>query len=205
MGAFDILNIPESILPIEEYFESMDLTELEKKKRKDFAYEVEDIILYIFSLFSVMKKYNRINKEFIISQLKERYSEVVLQYMNIDKYLDGYITDFSEETVDVTFRHIDEPFYLSEDRSILICENEANSIYNYKKFSDAKKVGKKRKRWITERDNKVRETHAEVNGLTIPIKEPFVVGNSLMMFPKDRSLNAEMEQIANCRCTIQYI
>lgn len=205
MGVFDILNIPESILPIEEYFESMDLTELEKKKRRDFAYEVEDIMLYIFSLFSVMKKYNRINKEFIISQLKERYSEVILQYMDIDKYLDGYITDFSEETVDVTFKHIDEPFYLSEDRGILIAENEANGVFNYQEYADAISSGKKRKRWITERDDKVRETHAEVNGLTIPIKEPFVVGNSLMMFPKDRSLNAEMEQIANCRCTIQYI
>lgn len=204
MGVFDILNIPESILPIEEYFESMDLTELEKKKRKNFAFEVEDIILYIFSLFSVMKQYKRINKEFIISQLKERYSEVVLQYMDIDEYLGRYIEDFSQETVDVTLRHIDELFYLSDDRGLLIATNEGNSIFNYQEYADAIKAGKKRKRWITERDDKVRETHSEVNGLTIPIKEPFVVGNSLMMYPKDRSLNAEMEQIANCRCTIQY-
>lgn len=205
MGLFDVLNTPESILPIEEYFESMDLTELEKKKRKNFAYEVEDVILYIFSLFSVMKQYNSINREFIISQLKERYSEIVLQYMDIDKYLDDYIANFSQETVDVTLRHIDEPFYLSNDRNLLIATNEGNSVFNYQEYSDAVKAGKKRKRWVTERDDKVRETHAEVNGLTIPIKEPFVVGNSLMMFPKDRSLNAEMEQIANCRCTIQYI
>lgn len=205
MGLFDVLNTPESILPIEEYFESMDLTELEKKKRKNFAYEVEDVILYIFSLFSVMKQYNRINREFIVSQLKERYSEIVLQYMDIDRYLDNYIANFSQETVDVTLRHIDEPFYLSNDRSLLICENEANGVFNYQEYSDAVKAGKKRKRWITERDDKVRETHAEINGLTIPINEPFVVGNSLMLFPKDTSLNAEMEQIANCRCIIQYI
>lgn len=205
MGVFDALNIPESILSIDEYFDEMDLTQAEKKKRKAFAKEIEEAMLYIFTLFSIMKQYNRINKEFIISQLKERYSEIVLQYMNIDKYLEDYISNFSQETVDVTLRHIDEPFYLSNDRSLLICENEANGVFNYQEYSDAVKAGKKRKRWNTEKDDKVRKTHAELNGLTIPIKEPFVVGNSLMMFPKDTSLNAEMEQIAGCRCTIQYI
>ena len=124
--------------------------------------------------------------------------------MDIDKYLEDYISNFSEETVDVTLRHINEPFYLSDDRSLLIAESEANGVFNYQEFSEAVKAGKTRKRWITERDNKVRETHAEVNGIAIPINEPFVVGNSLMMFPKDTSLNAEMEQIANCRCTIKY-
>lgn len=204
MGVFDILNIPESILPIEEYFESMDLTELEKKKRRDFAFEVEDVILYIFSLFSVMRKYNNVNREFIISQLKDRYSEIVSKHMDIDKYIDDYIEEFSEETVDVTLRHIDKPFYLSEDRSVLISENEANSIYNYQEYSDAVKAGKKKKRWKTERDDRVRKTHAEVNGMTIPIKKGFLVGDSLMLFPKDTSFGASMEEIANCRCTIKY-
>lgn len=205
MREFDILNTGESILSISEYFDEMDLTEIEKEKRKEFAQSMEEIMLFIFTLFSVMKQYNRMNKELIISQLQSRYSEIVLQYMEIGKYLEDYISDFAEETVDVTLRHIDEPFYLSDDRSLLISENEANGVFNYQEFSEAVKSEKTRKRWITERDNKVRETHAEVNGITIPINEPFVVGDSLMMFPKDTSLNAEMEQIANCRCTIKYL
>ena len=204
MILFDELGASQSILSIDEYFDEMDLTEIEKKKRKAFAGDFLDVMLFIFTLFSVMKQYNRTNKEFIISQLKLRYSEIVLQYMDIDRYLEDCISDFSEETVDVTLRHIDEPFYLSDDRSLLIAENEANGVFNYQEFSEAVKAGKTRKRWITERDDKVRKTHAEVNGITIPINEPFVVGDSLMMFPKDASLNAEMEQISNCRCTIKY-
>ena len=204
MGLFDELGASQSILSIDEYFNEMDLTEAEKEKRKEFAESMEETMLFIFTLFSVMKQYNRMNKKFIISQLRSRYSEIVLQYMDIDKYLEDYISNFSEETVDVTLRHINEPFYLSDDRSLLIAESEANGVFNYQEFSEAVKAGKTRKRWITERDNKVRETHAEVNGIAIPINEPFVVGNSLMMFPKDTSLNAEMEQIANCRCTIKY-
>lgn len=205
MRLFDELGTSQSIISIDEYFDEMDLTEIEKKNRKAFAENMEEAMLFIFVLFSVMKQYNRINKEFIISQLQSKYSEIVLQYMDIDKYIEDYIQNFSEETVDVTLRHIDEPFYLSDDRSLLISENESNSIFNYQEFSEAIKKGKTRKRWITERDNKVRETHAEVNGITIPINEPFVVGNSLMMFPKDMSLNAEMQQITNCRCTIKYL
>lgn len=204
MRLFDELGASQSILSIDEYFDSMELSKIEKKKRKAFAEDMQEAMLFIFALFSVMKQYNRINKEFIISQLQSRYSEIVLQYMDIDKYLEDYISDFSEETVDVTLRHIDEPFYLSDDRSLLVSENEANGVFNYQEFSEAVKSGKTRKRWITERDNKVRKTHAEVNGITIPINEPFVVGNSLMMFAKDTSLNAEMEQIAGCRCTIKY-
>lgn len=205
MREFDILNMGQSVLSISEYFDEMDLTEIEKKKRKAFAENMEEVMLFIFALFSIMKQYNRINKEFIISQLQSRYSEIILQYMDIDRYLEDYIQNFSEETVDVTLRHIDEPFYLSDDRSLLIATNEGNSVFNYQEFSEAVTEGKTRKRWITERDNKVRETHAEVNGVTIPIMEPFVVGDSLMLFAKDVSLGASMEEIANCRCTIKYL
>lgn len=205
MRLFDELGTSQSILSIDEYFNEMDLTEIEKKKRKAFAEDMQEAMLFIFALFSIMKQYNRINKEFIISQLQSRYSEIVLQRMDIDKYLENYISNFCEETVDVTLRHIDEPFYLSDDRSLLIATNEGNSIFNYQEFSEAVKSGKTRKRWITERDNKVRKTHAEVNGITIPINEPFVVGNSLMMFAKDVSLGASMEEIANCRCAVLYL
>lgn len=63
--------------------------------------------------------------------------------MDIDKYLDDYIADFAIETVGATIKHIDEPFYLSNDRGILISENEANGIFNYGEFSEAVKAGKK--------------------------------------------------------------
>lgn len=191
-------------IPYDEYFDEMDLTEEEKEKRKQFSREFEDVMLFIFALFSVMRQYGSINKQYIISQLQSRYSEIVLKYMEIDKYLDDYITDFAIEAVDTTIKHIDDPFYLSNDRSILISENEANGIFNYGEFSEAIKAGKKRKQWVDVRDKKERETHREVGGTVIPIEDTFIVGNSLMLFPKDTSYGAEMKEIANCRCTIKY-
>lgn len=191
-------------IPYDEYFGEMDLSEEEIEKRKQFSKEFEDVMLFIFALFSIMKQYENINKQYIIGQLHSRYSEVVLKYMEIDKYLDGYISDFSIETVDATIKHIDDPFYLSNDRGILISENEANGIFNYGEFSEAIRAGRKKKQWVDVRDRKERETHREVGGTVIPIEDTFVVGNSLMLFPKDTSLGAEMKELANCRCTVKY-
>lgn len=204
MILFDELNTGNPILSISEYFDEMDLPELEKKKRKAFAQSFFDAMLFIFALFSVMKQYNRINKQFIISQLQSRYSEIVLQYMNIDKYIENYISNFSEETVDVTLKHIDEPFYLSQDRGILISVNEASNTLNYKDFLNAKEKRKTRKRWITEKDKKVRKTHKILDNKTILIDDVFLVGDTFMRFPHDTLYGIDYTELSNCRCTIKY-
>lgn len=54
------------------------------------------------------------------------------------------------------------------------------------------------------RDKKERETHLRVGRTIKPIEEPFVVGESLMQYPKDTSLGADSSEIVNCRCTIRY-
>ena len=192
------------LIEIDSYFDEMELSEEEKEKRKEFAKSMEEIMLFIFVLFSIMKQYNRINKEFIVSNLQSRYSEIVSQYINIDKYLKEYISEFSEETVDTTIKHIDETFYLSEDRGTLIAVNEANTTLNYKQFSDAIKDGKTRKQWITEKDSRVRKTHKALDDKTIPIEDVFLVGDTLMRFPHDTLYGIDYKELSNCRCTIKY-
>lgn len=53
-------------------------------------------------------------------------------------------------------------------------------------------------------DRRVRHTHEMVDGETIGIYDAFEVGDALMMFPKDDSLGAGQEEIANCRCVVEY-
>lgn len=206
MRIFDELNIlsEKEIQNRDAYFDEMELSDEQKEKRKEFSRELQDVILFIFALFSVMKEHNGIDKQYIMERLQSGYSEVVLRYMDIDKYLNDYIEDFSTETVDTTRKHINDSFYLSNDRSILISENEANAVFNYGEFAEAIKAGKTRKRWVDIRDKKERETHREVGGTVIPIGDAFEVGDSLMLFPKDASLGAKMKEIANCRCTVEY-
>lgn len=207
MRIFDEINdlSEDEIIDIDTYFDEMESSDEEKEKRKEFSKSMVDTMLFIFALFSIMRQYNSVNKQFIISQLQSRYSELVLQYMDIDKMLDDYIQKFSEEIVDTTLKYPDEEYYLSNDRATLIGVNEANSILGYRQLQEAKEKGYTRKTWITEGDKKVRKTHREVDMQEIPIGEYFLVGDSLMMYPHDNiTFDIDPKEVINCRCSVVY-
>lgn len=209
MRLFDEVNdLSESnILSIDDYFDEIEeLTEEDKEKRKKFAFEMEDILLFIFMLFLTMKDYNYINKEYIKSQLQSKYFELVQKYdVDVDFDVSEYVKKFSQDTVDATLRNSDTPYFTSYDRAALIAENESQNTFNRKDYLDAIKVGKKRKQWVDIRDKKERETHRKVGGMIIPIEEYFLVGNSLLLYPHDYSMNPEAKETVNCRCGIRYI
>lgn len=204
MTQFDKLNElkEDEVLDISEYFDEMELPKEEKENRKEFAESVEEVMLFIFALFSVMNRYGNLRKQFIVGQILLKYSEIVQKYMEIDKQIEKYIQKFSEEIVDTTIKYQDEEYYLSEERATLVGVNEANSILGHRQLQEAKEKGYTRKMWITERDIKVRGSHREVDGLEIPIDDYFPVGNSVMQYPHDMS--APPEQTVNCRCTLRF-
>lgn len=207
MRLFDEINdlSQDKILDIDAYFDEMELSDEEKEKRKGFSESMVDVMLFIFALFSVMRQYDYINKQYIIGQLKQRYSEVVLRYMDIGKAVDDYIQKFSEEIVDTTLKYPDEEYYLSNDRATLVSVNEANSILGYRQLQEAKNKGYTRKTWITEGDRKVRKTHRKVDMREIPIDEYFLVGDSLMMYPHDNiTFDIDPKEVINCRCSVVY-
>lgn len=210
MRLFDEINnlSQDEVLDIESYFDEMELPDEEKEKRKEFSESMVDVMLFIFSLFSIMRQYDYMNKQYIIGQLQSRYSDVVLQYMDIDKVVDDYIQRFSEEIVETTLKYPDEEYYLSNDRATLVSVNEANSILGYRQLQEEKEKGYTRKTWITEGDRKVRKTHREADRQTVKLEEYFLVGNSLMLFPHDNVSEygryAEPKEIINCRCSISY-
>lgn len=204
MRVFDELGAQRNDLQIDidEYFNDMELSGEEKEKRKEFSRSMEQLMLFIFALFSIMREYSYMNKQYIISQLETKYTAIVLHYLNIDKAIERYIQEFSEEIVDTTLKYADEEYYLSGDRAVIIGVNESNSILGYQQLQEAKENGYTKKTWITERDNKVRKTHRAVDGKTIDIDTYFLVGDSLMMYPHD--FNAEAKETVNCRCSVRY-
>ena len=52
---------------------------------------------------------------------------------------------------------------------------------------------------------RVRADHADVDGQVVDISRPFRVGKYMMMYPKDDSLGAGLEEIVNCRCSVEYL
>ena len=122
-----------------------------------------------------------------------------------DIYLEEYVDNLTKSIIDTTVKNQEDEWFLSNDRAVLIAENESNTGFNYDEYRQAVLEGKTRKQWKTEGDSKVRRSHKEVDGVTIGIDELFSVGSSLMRYPKDISMGAGMEEVANCRCTIKYL
>lgn len=95
-------------------------------------------------------------------------------------------------------------WYISQDRAMYNAENEANTVLNYKDYKEAAQKYKY-KTWHTENDSRVRMTHVPLEGERIPITDMFVVGESLMRFPKDLEYAADSpEEYVNCRCSVTY-
>lgn len=208
MRLIDELAVPTDYeFSISEFFDEMDLSPTEKEKRKDFSESMKDIMLFIFTLFSVMKQYGYENKEFIIAQLQSKYWEISIKYFDGDaKKIREYIDGFSNEIINTTIAHIDEEYFLSDNRAAIIAINEANTILGYSEIQKKIEQGYTRKQWITEKDKKVRKTHRAVDNIIIPIEDYFLVGNSLMLYPHDNiSFEVEPNEVINCRCTIKYL
>lgn len=98
----------------------------------------------------------------------------------------------------------DKDYWLSYKRAEDIAKSEANTFLNYTDYVDAKASGKTKKTWLTMLDDKVRQTHSEVEGQTIDIDALFYVGDSLMRFPHDLAESPNPKEVIGCRCSVQY-
>lgn len=97
-------------------------------------------------------------------------------------------------------------------RSMLIAQNEVMSANNVASFYSTKSLADENglevtKTWITARDSRVRDgpdaDHKSMDGVTVPLDDPFIVDGYEMMFPRDDSRGAPRREILNCRCVIR--
>ena len=90
-------------------------------------------------------------------------------------------------------------------KAIRIVRTESTRIYNaaqYDSILHAESQGlEMTKTWISSRDDRTRESHEMLDGVTIPVDEPFVIDGDEGMFPGDFS---RAENVINCRCAVQY-
>lgn len=198
-------SVSSRALPYEQYFGEMELTEEQKEERTKLAKDFEDMMLFLFALLAIVSEFSYENIQFVVNQVESRYLSVLGEYMALDDYLNSYARQFAEDTVRTTTEHSSDAWYTSSDRAMYVAENESNTSFNYSEYRQAVEQGKTQKQWITMRDKRVRHTHAEVDGETVGIEEVFLVGTSMMLFPKDDSLGAAAKEIINCRCSVKYI
>lgn len=198
--------------PYEDYFDVMDIPVDSKRRRQESADNLERIFRDLLALVFYLYSDGAFDYSTAIREAQDKYKKYVDDVMTTDKtnrnrktsgfFTDVHIPNTVTGIVNTTLKNPDNLFNFSIDRARMIAENEANSMWNDAEFEEALKSGKKYKTWNTIIDKRTRETHREINGKTIPIREYFVVGNSLMMFPKDSS--ASDEEVVNCRCSLTY-
>lgn len=206
--AIDELNTPKEYtvrsIPYEKYFGEMELSDKQIKQRIEFAKKFEDGLLAFLTLFTLASAYGQDNG-FLRIQLQQMYFEITTQFLETDKYISNHAEEFADNFIESTNKHISDPWYTSEDRAKFNAENEANDILNYSDFQDAIADGKNVKEWRTLLDNRVRPTHKEVHGKTIPIGDTFEVGGTLLRFPGDSEFDTSNgEETCGCRCSLKY-
>lgn len=71
-------------------------------------------------------------------------------------------------------------------------------------FVEATGGGEMFKTWVNMGDDRVRPSHVEAGGQTVPANQPFTVGGYQMMIPADDSLGAPSAETLRCRCSAIY-
>ena len=205
--SFDELNdlvANKRSMSFEQFFGEMELSDDEIQKRIELAEKLEDGFLFVLALLFTMQQYNEVNWERARQEYENRYLSALAGYVTITPYIRQYVRDMSYDIMDSTKKHQAEYYYYSPDRGKFMAECEANTTRSYQCNEDAIAQGKTMKRWLTMGDKRVRETHKEVGGTSKPIGEPFYVGGSLMMFPRDTQYSPPNSLVCGCRCSIEY-
>lgn len=222
---FDELNIlKRRSEPFRDYFKGMGISQKQKEDRIELALSLEEILMIFFDLFQTgIVDEVRIKQEITYSLyevLTEDTDNPGGKYFDTEEALDKYVKQIVNDTYDATVENMEKspndydytgetPYWVSDDRAMFIAENEANALFNCKELIDAKEAGYTHKVWNVYPDNRVRQTHMDVFGATLPLDVYFEVGEARMLYPKDNvtefSTGAEHpEETVNCRCWLTY-
>ena len=202
--SFDELNKMVGVkrsLPFEEYFRPMKISEKQKKERMRLARLLEEEFLYMMSY--MFYAYPTINMD-MANELRERYIRQLELLGIATTAAKAQAAKFAIEAVESTQRHKEDPYFYSEDRARLCAEDQSCFVGDINDYADALDGGKGFKTWQTVGDNRVRFSHEEVEGLTLPIEEPFELAGGLLQYPHDSSWGCDPSEISGCRCTLSY-
>lgn len=192
--------------PFDEYFEPMQISQKQKAQRKRLAGYLDDVFVGLLAELFYIEQMNAILSSDIYERTRQEYLQAVEKVGIVpDEYIIAHGMSVITNAVQVLYRHKDDPYYYSHDRAMALSENEANSVFNYTEYEDIVKSGKyKYKTWNTIMDGRERDSHAEVNGLTIGIYDVFHLQGGDCYRPKDDSLGMSDEEIISCRCSLSF-
>ena len=137
--------------------------------------------------------YKTLYLEFVDKYYK-RYVQTVGANGSMANFAEYWINNHAE--VFANYSHIDVQ---------TMARTETNALCSLGQLDSYMQMGYERKMWVTMGDKKVRQTHRDAAGQIVLLEEPFLVGDSYMMFPQDSSLGASASEIVNCRCSMRPV
>ena len=190
----------------DEYFGEMRISAQQRRKRVELAEILEDIVLFLFALYVAARTLGEdVDRKAAEKEYRRQLEDALAKQNIYPEVMEAYFSDVVPEEIRVTDdRYMDDEYWTSEKRAKVIASEDANTIMNAQEYQTSVDAGFKNKQWLSMKDERVRPTHVEVDDEVMPIDEPFVVGSSLMMFPRDTSLGASADEIVNCRCSTVY-
>jgi SPP1 gp7 family putative phage head morphogenesis protein len=99
------------------------------------------------------------------------------------------------ETVDQIADRVEETFKVERARAERIARTEIAESFNAGRFETMKEAGVQKIEWLTARDARVRDSHAELDGDVVVVGDRFANG---LLYPLDPA--GPPEEIVNCRC-----
>lgn len=109
-----------------------------------------------------------------------------------DSLVDGVAAGESPQQLAARVKAVMEA---SDSRALTIARTETGQAFQTSRFATMSQAGVSQIEWLTAKDDRVRDSHAAIDGETTYIGTPFHNG---LMYPLDPS--APPEEVINCRC-----
>lgn len=190
--------------PYDEYYEPMRISEKQKQQRIDLAKDLDDIFEELFIYMFMMMRDGYVSEyEDALIVAQEKYAEVIARHVDATAELIEHGRELILSVLNTLYRNSEIAYFYSKDRARAIAEEESNAVFAYTEYEDAAR-NKRFKTWHTIMDGRERESHAEVNGMTLPIEEPFELAGGYVQFPGDSSMGASDSELVSCRCSLSF-
>lgn len=186
------------------WVEKMDLSRAEKKLRvemmQDFQQRIEEVPKpekERKKSYIVFAAIGYVAYKLLYTEFAEKYYKRYLSAIGVSN---PQVSDFAAYWIAA---HAEMFAGYEHTNPKATARTETNALGSLAQLDAFSQLGYNAKQWVTMQDAKVRQTHKEANGQTVLLEEPFIIGNSFMMFPQDSSLGAGAEEIVNCRCVMK--
>ena len=175
-----------------------------------FLHEKMDLD-YITDLITVYETFvSKVDKDILYdSDIIQKSEQFAKQIHNTNKNIVNAETDDGFQNAvrfGIPIKEESIPFsvherFVGEWTPVEIGINESLFIHNNIRHKEYVSTGRTTHTWLTQEDEKVRTPHAEADGQTVPIDEPFIIGGYKMMYPGDTLTdNPPGNLTINCRC-----